>query len=142
MTDVEYPTCLLCVIICQIPMPRKMISCMLCDVTALFEGNVGVKILKGACFLGKEFLSSFNYLPSAKRRFYKNFHWFKGYTLILLCCKKRFTWSFCLNAFTLGAYMWTKCSIASNTWIVSWDSLLMNHVCVLCDVMLTWNNNH
>ena len=74
MTDVEDPTCLLCDIIYQIPMPMKMISCVLCDVNALFEGNVGVKILKGACFLEKEFLSSFNYLPSAKRRFYKNFH--------------------------------------------------------------------
>ena len=74
MTDVEDPTCLLCDIIYQIPMPMKLISCVLCDVNALFEGNVGVKILKGACFLEKEFLSRFNYLPSAKRRFYKNFH--------------------------------------------------------------------
>ena len=74
MTDVEDPTCLLCDIIYQIPMPMKMISCVLCDVNALFEGNVGVKILKGACFLEKEFLSSFNYLPSVQRRFYNKFH--------------------------------------------------------------------
>ena len=74
MTDVEDPTFLLCDIIYQIPMNMKMISYVLCDVNALFEGNVGVTILKGACFLEKEFLSSFNYLPSAKRRFYKNFH--------------------------------------------------------------------
>ena len=102
MTDVEDLTCLLCDIICQIPMPMKMISCELCDVNALLEGNVGVKILKGACFLEKEFLSSFNYQPSAKRRFYKNFHLFKRYTLILLSFKKGFTCSFCLNALTLG----------------------------------------
>ena len=74
MTDVEDSTCLLCDIIYQIPMRMKMISCGLRDVNALIEGNVGVKILKGACFLEKEFLSSFNYLPSAKRRFYNNFH--------------------------------------------------------------------
>ena len=66
MTDAEDSTCLLCDIIYQIPMPLKMISCVLCAVNALFEGNVGVKILKGACFLEKEFLSRFNYLPSAK----------------------------------------------------------------------------
>ena len=74
MTDVEDPTFLLCDIIYQIPIPMKMISCVLCDVNPLFEGNVGVNILKGACFLEKEFLSRFNCLPSAKRRFYKNFH--------------------------------------------------------------------
>ena len=74
MTDVEDRTCLFCDIIYQIPMPRKMISCVLCDVNALFDGNVGLKILKGACFLEKKFLLSFNYLPSAKRWFYKNFH--------------------------------------------------------------------
>ena len=55
VTDVEDPTFLLCDIICQIPMPMKMVSCVLCDVNALFEGNVGVKILKGACFLEIEF---------------------------------------------------------------------------------------
>ena len=74
MTDVEDPTCFLCDIIYKILVPMKMISCVLCDVNALCEGNVGVKILKGAFFLEKELLSSFNYLPSAKRRFYKNFH--------------------------------------------------------------------
>ena len=73
MTDVEDPTCLLCDIIYMIPIPMKMISCVLCDVNALFEGNVGVKILKGACFLKKEFLSSFNYLPSVQRGFITNF---------------------------------------------------------------------
>ena len=73
MTDVEDPTSLLCDIIYQIPIRMKMISSVLCDINALFEGNVGVKILKGACFLEKELLSSFNYLPSAERRFYKNF---------------------------------------------------------------------
>ena len=73
MTDVEDPTCLLSNIVYQIPMPMKMISCVLCDVNALLDGNVGVKILQGACFLEKEFLSSFNFLPSGKRRFYKNF---------------------------------------------------------------------
>ena len=66
MGDLEDPTCLLGDVIYQIPMPIKMISCVLCDVNALFEGNIGVKILKAACFLEKEFLSSFNYLPSAK----------------------------------------------------------------------------
>ena len=55
MIDVEDRTCLLCDIIYQIPLPMKMISCVLCDVNALFEGNVGVNILKGACFLEKEF---------------------------------------------------------------------------------------
>ena len=105
MTDVEDPTWLLCDIIYQIPMPIKMISCGLCDVNALLEGNVGVKILKCACFLEKAFLSSFNYLPSATRWFYKNFHSFKQYTLILLCSKKGLIWSFFLNALTLGAYM-------------------------------------
>ena len=74
MTDVEDPTCFLRDLIYQIPLPMKMISCVLCDVNALFEGNVGVNILKGACFLEKEFLISFNYLPNAKRWFYKNFH--------------------------------------------------------------------
>ena len=74
MADVEDPTSLLCDIVYQIPMPMKVFSCVLCDVNALFEGNVGVKILKGAFFLEKELLSSFNDLPSAKRRFYKNFH--------------------------------------------------------------------
>ena len=73
MTDVEDPTCLLCDIIYQIPMPMKMISYVLCDLNALFEGNVGVRILKGGCFPQKEFLSSFNFLPNAKRQFYKNF---------------------------------------------------------------------
>ena len=105
MTDLEDPTCLLCDIIYQIPMPRKMISCVLCGVNALFEGNVGLKILKGACFLEKEFLSSFNYPPSAERRFYKNFHGFKRYKLNLLYCKKGLTWSFYLNTLTLGSYM-------------------------------------
>ena len=66
MIDVEDPTCLLCDIICQTPMPMKLISYVLCEVNALFEGNVGVKILKGAFFLEKELLSSFNYLASAK----------------------------------------------------------------------------
>ena len=61
MTDVEDPTLLLCDFIYQIPMNMKMISCVLCDVTALFEGNVGVKILKGACFLGKELLHGIAY---------------------------------------------------------------------------------
>ena len=74
MADVEDPTCLLCDIVYQTPMPMKMTSYVLCDVNSLFEGKVGVKILKGACFLEKEFLSSFNYLPSAKRGFYKNLH--------------------------------------------------------------------
>ena len=74
MTDVKYPKCFLCEFIYEIPMPIRMISCVSCDVNALFEGNVGVKILNGACSLEKEFLSSFNYLPSAKRRLYKNFH--------------------------------------------------------------------
>ena len=74
MTDVEDPTFLLFDIIYQIPMPMKIISSVLCDVNAFLDGNVGVKILNSACFLKKVFLSSFNYLPSAKRRFYKNFH--------------------------------------------------------------------
>ena len=56
MTDAEDPACLLCDVIYQIPMPMKMISYVLCDVNALFEGNVGVKILNGACFLEKQFL--------------------------------------------------------------------------------------
>ena len=73
MTDVEDSTSLLCDIIYQIPMPMKMISCVLCDGNALFEGNVGVKVLQGACFPRKVFLSSFNCLPSAERRFYENF---------------------------------------------------------------------
>ena len=55
MTDVEDPTCLLCDIIYKISIPMKMISCVLCDLNALFDGNVGVKISKGACFLEKEF---------------------------------------------------------------------------------------
>ena len=73
MRDVKDVTCFFGDIIYQIPMPIKMISCVLCDVNAFFEGNIGVKILKAACFLEKAFLSSFNYLPSAKRRFYNNF---------------------------------------------------------------------
>ena len=56
MTNVEDPTCFLCEIIYKIPMPMRITSCVLCDVNALFEGNVGVKILNGACFLEKQFL--------------------------------------------------------------------------------------
>ena len=61
MRDVKDVTCFFGDIIYKIPMPIKMISCVLCDVTALFEGNVAVKILKGACFLGKELLHGIAY---------------------------------------------------------------------------------
>ena len=55
MTDVEHPTFLLCDIIYQILMPIQKISCVLCDVNALFDGNVGAKILKEHVFLKKSF---------------------------------------------------------------------------------------
>ena len=55
MKNVKDPTCLLRDTICQTPMPMKLISCVLCEVNALFQGNVGVKILKGACFLKRSF---------------------------------------------------------------------------------------
>ena len=63
MTDVEDPTFLLCDIIYQIPMPMKVISCVLCDANALFEGNVAVKILKGAFFLKKSFYRALTICP-------------------------------------------------------------------------------
>jgi len=116
----------------------KVISYMLCDVNASFDGDVSVKIWKGAYLLEK----SFYWVPIICQvhndGFIRNFIGLSDMHSYSFLCKRSLTWWFCLNSLMMGAYMWTKCPIAYNTWIVAWNNLLMNSVCMLYDVMLVW----